>query len=226
MSLVTVIIPFCNNARYLDAAIRSVVGQTHVHIELVLVDDGSCDGSAVVAQRHAPPARYIRRENGGAGAARNTGVDGSSGEFIAFCDADDIWMPTKLERQLAVFGQDPGVNAVFTGVREFEETERPPGSRRRPRERVPGALPSALLIRRSAFEQVGRFAEDLRIGEWADWYVRMRESGLREHWLSEVLVARRLHGENASFLRPEARIEYSRILRAHLRRRRAGRSGA
>ena len=226
MSLVTVVIPFCNNARYLEAAIQSVLAQTHAPIELVLVDDGSSDGSDVLAQRHTPPARYVRQENRGAGAARNAGSRLASGEFLAFCDADDLWFPTKLERQLALVRQDATVEAIFTQVSEFMED----GSSRRPlratRERAPGAIPSTLLIRRSAFERVGSFREGLRIGEWADWYIRMRETGIKESWLPEVLVARRLHRENASLLRPEARIEYSRLLRAHLRWRRARESGA
>jgi glycosyltransferase involved in cell wall biosynthesis len=226
MSLVTVIIPFFNSARYLEAAIQSVNGQTHAPIELILVNDGSSDDSEVVARRHAPPAHYVRQEHRGVGAARNSGLRLASGEFLAFCDSDDLWLPTKLERQLAVVHADPSVEAIFTQVSEFEEPQEPRGPLRRARERVPGALPSALLIRRSTLERVGFFAEELRTGEWADWYVRMRAHGVRESWLSEVLVARRLHQENTSRLWPEARrIEYPRIMRAHLRRRRSRESG-
>jgi glycosyltransferase involved in cell wall biosynthesis len=226
MSLVTVIIPFYNSARYLDGAIRSVTAQTHTRVELILVNDGSTDDSEAVAQRHTPPARYVRRDNGGVGAARNTGLRLASGDFIAFCDSDDFWLPTKLERQMAALEQDPSIEAVFAQVTEFEEPQHPRGSLRRARERAPGALPSAVLVRRSAFERVGPFAEDLRTGEWADWYVRMRESGVKESWLPEVLVVRRLHHENTSRLWPAARIEYPRILRAHLHRRRARERGA
>ena len=220
MSLVTVVIPFYNSARYLDGAIRSVTAQTHTRLEIILVNDGSTDDSEAVALRHTPPARYVRRDNGGVGAARNTGLRLASGEFIAFCDSDDVWLPSKLERQLAAVEQDPSIEAVFAQVTVFEVPPFPRGLIRRAWERAPGALPSALLIRRSALERVGPFAEHLRTGEWADWYVRMRENGVKQSWLSEVLVARRLHGANTSRLWPESRIEYPRILRAHLQRQR------
>jgi glycosyltransferase involved in cell wall biosynthesis len=218
---VSVVIPFADNRRYLEAAIRSVLGQTLPPRELILVDDGSTDGSASVARRHVPPARYVRRDNGGAGAARNTGVARATQDFLAFCDADDLWLPAKLERQLAAIAADPGAEAVFAGVSEFRAGGGPPGpAPRAPRSRLPGALPSALLIRRAAFARVGAFAEGWRVGEWADWYTRAQAAGLRATWLSEVLVARRLHAANHGLRDPAARLEYARIVRAHLHRRR------
>jgi glycosyltransferase involved in cell wall biosynthesis len=221
---VSVIIPFADYERHLDAAVRSVLGQTYAPVELILVDDGSTDRSAALAQAYVPPARYVRRENGGAGAARNTGIAHASTEFLAFCDVDDVWLPAKLERQMAPLLQDPTLDVVFTGVTEFWAAGAAWPPRRSPRQNVPGALPSAMLVRRAAFERVGPFAEGLRVGEWAEWYTRMREAGLREAWLPEVLVARGLHERNHSFLQGAARIEYCAILRAHVHRqeRRAG----
>ena len=221
--LVTVIIPFCNYERHLDAATRSVLGQTYAPLELILVDDGSTDRSAALARQHVPPARYVRRENGGAGAARNSGIEHASGDFLAFCDADDVWAPTKLERQMAAVHQDPTIDVVFARVTEFWASEEAAAPRRAARQNVPGALPSALLVRRAAFHRVGPFSEALRVGEWADWYTRMRDAGLREAWLPDVLVARGLHQGNNSLLQEGARIEYCQILRAHLQRQRAGR---
>ncbi len=114
--------------------------------------------------------------------------------------------------------ENPTVEVVFTGVTEvWASDEAPPP--RTPRQSVPGALPSAVLIRRAAFERVGLFSESLRIGEWAEWYARMREAGLREAWLPDVLVTRGLHPRNQSWLARDARIEYCRILRAHVHRR-------
>jgi glycosyltransferase involved in cell wall biosynthesis len=221
-SLVTVIIPFCNHERHLDTAIRSVLGQTHAPVELILVDDGSTDRSAALARAHVPPARYLRRENGGAGAARNSGIERASGDYLAFCDVDDVWAPTKLERQMAAVGRDPTIDVVFVRVTEFwaaDEAGPPPRAIRRD---FPGALPSALLVRREAFDRVGPFAEGLLVAEWVDWYVRMRETGLKEAWLPDVLVARGLHRSNNSLLQQSARIEYCRILRTHLHRPRQG----
>ncbi len=117
--LVTVIIPFSSYERHLDAATRSVLRQTYAPVEIILVDDGSTDRSAALAQAYVPPARYVRRENGGAGAARNTGIERASGEFLAFCDVDDVWLPTKLERQMTTVLRDHSIDLVFTRVTEF-----------------------------------------------------------------------------------------------------------
>lgn len=218
---VAVIVPFHDNARHLDAAIASVRRQTYAPLELVLVDDGSCDGSAALAQRHVPPARYLRRPRGGAGAARNSGVACASAAFIAFCDADDLWAPDKLDRQMAAFRDDPGLDVVFASVTEFHSAEHASGGLRAARAAVRGALPSAVVVRRAAWQRVGPFSERLRVGEWADWYARMRDAGLKEAWLPDVLVARRLHPANNGLVQKEARREYAAILRAHLHRRRS-----
>ena len=215
---VAVIIPFWNNERHLTEAIQSILGQTYARLDLVLVDDGSTDGSARLARQHVPPARYVRRENGGAGAARNTGVEHAASPFIAFCDADDVWEAEKLERQMASFREDPALDVVFASVTEFRDTDRPPRALREARAGMRGALPSAMLIRRTAFDRVGPFSERLRVGEWVDWYVRMREAGLKEAWLPEVLVARRLHDRNNGLVQGAARTEYATILRTHLHR--------
>lgn len=224
--LVTVIIPFSNYEQYLDAATRSVLRQTYTPVEIILVDDGSTDRSTARAQAYVPPARYLRRENGGAGAARNTGIEHASGEFLAFCDVDDVWLPTKLERQMTAVLQDPAIDVVFTRVTEFWASGEGDPPRRATRRDFPGALPSALLVRRAAFHRVGPFAERLRVAEWADWYTRMRDTGLREAWLPEVLVARGLHQHNNSLVQAQARIEYRDILRAHLHRLRQRARGA
>lgn len=222
--LISVVIPFCNHKRFLEEAIKTVLDQTYTPVELILVDDGSSDGSAALAKSYTPPATYIRRSNGGAGAARNTGIQKANGEFLAFCDADDLWHGSKLVSQIAAFRQDPSIEAVFASVTEFEDGGFS-GTVRSVRTSVPGALPSAVLIRKRAFERVGPFAEGLRVGEWFDWYARMRETGLREAWLLEVLVGRRLHPHNTGLLRPESRVEYTRILRRHIRHSKLGTDG-
>src|SRR5262245_30441561 len=111
--LVTVVIPFHNHQRHLDAAVRSVLDQTHAPLELILVDDGSTDGSGERARAYGPPARYLRRQNGGAGAARNSGIAQATGDYLAFCDVDDVWASTKLERQVAAVRRDPTIDVVF-----------------------------------------------------------------------------------------------------------------
>jgi glycosyltransferase involved in cell wall biosynthesis len=218
---VAVIIPFGNYERTLEWTIQSVRAQTYRPLTIVLVDDGSTDASGALAQRHCPPAVYVRRQNGGAGAARNTGVMHTRSEFIAFCDADDLWSGDKLARQMAVVRHDPRVDVVFASVSEFWSSGQRGAGLRPGRTAVAGALPSAMLIRRSAFERIGPFAEGWRIGEWADWYTRMRAAQLNELWMPDVLVQRRLHADANGVRQTDARWEYVRIMRAHLHRRRA-----
>ena len=104
--LVSVIVPAFNAARTIDATLASALGQSHRHLEVIVVDDGSHDATdAVVARRAAedPRLRYIRQPNRGVAAARNRGIAEARGAFIATLDADDLWYPTKIERQIERF---------------------------------------------------------------------------------------------------------------------------
>ena len=102
---VTVVIPTYNRANLLGRSIRSVIGQTYGDFELIIVDDGSTDSTAEIAASFDDErVKYIRREqNGGVGAARNTGIKAAIGKFVAFNDHDDEWLPDKLERQMKIF---------------------------------------------------------------------------------------------------------------------------
>ena len=175
---VTAVITFFDSERYLAEAADSVLAQTHPSVELVLVDDGSSDQSSDIARSYTPAADYVRRENGGPAAARNTGLAHASGEFIVFLDSDNRWLPRKTEVQLAAFADDPGVDVVFAQAREFVSPELDPSAlpARGPRgsnDRCPGVLDARPP---RSVRSVGLFDEGLRIGEWVDWYTRLQES--------------------------------------------------
>lgn len=110
---VSVIVPCYNGARYLRETLASALGQTRAPLEVLVVDDGSTDDSAGVAEAFGLPVRVIRQANGGESTARNRGIDEARGDWLAFLDADDVWEPHKLERQLAAVG--PGDAASCTG---------------------------------------------------------------------------------------------------------------
>ena len=93
---VTVIIPCYNGAAYLREAIDSALDQTHPPLEVIVIDDGSTDDSAAIAESYGPPVCVIRQENQGESVARNRGIDEAKGDWVAFLDADDLWKPTKL----------------------------------------------------------------------------------------------------------------------------------
>ena len=101
MTTVSVVIPSYNRAELLKLTVQSVLAQSVRPIEVIVVDDGSTDHTSAICETFAPPVRYIRQKNSGVAAARNTGIRAAQGELIAFCDSDDLWMPNKLELQLA-----------------------------------------------------------------------------------------------------------------------------
>ena len=118
MARVSVIIPTYNFGRFIGAAIESARAQTLTPDEIIVIDDGSTDDTEDVV-RGFDGVEYIRQENAGVCAARNRGVEASAGELVAFLDADDVWEPTKVEKQVAIFNKDPQVGLVHCGMREF-----------------------------------------------------------------------------------------------------------
>ena len=222
--LISVMIGVYNGAPYLAEAIGSVQAQTYRPYELIVVDDGSDDGSGEVAQSF-DEIRYIRQERGGNGAARNRAVEDATGDFFAFLDADDRFVPAKLERQMATLQADPELDMVFGHVQEFISPEltdeqrqgiRPPAP-----EPLPWTAPNLMLIRRGSFERVGGFSTELRVGVTVDWFARASEAGLRSVVLPEVVLERRLHTQNNGLRERDARSQYLHVLKAAMDRRRA-----
>ena len=115
MRAITAAIPAYNAERYLGEALESVFAQTHPCHECIVVDDGSTDGTEDVA-RSFSNVRYISQENGGDANARNTAIREATGDFIAFLDSDDVWLPDKLEKQMALFEDRSDLAMAYTGV--------------------------------------------------------------------------------------------------------------
>jgi len=117
---VSVIIPLFNKAPYIQRALASVIGQTYDSFELIVVDDGSTDeGPRIVEACNDPRIRFVKQENAGPGAARNRGIAEAQGEFIAFLDADDEWLPDYLEESLRLLDEyGPSVAAITSGYVE------------------------------------------------------------------------------------------------------------
>ena len=117
--LVSVVIAAYNAAPFLRETLESVAAQTYGRVEILVVDDGSTDDTAEIAKQVAPNARIFRRERGGLAAARNFGLREASGTFIALLDADDLWMPTKLETQVGVAQRHPSAGLIVCDAEEF-----------------------------------------------------------------------------------------------------------
>ena len=122
---VSVVIPTYNRADCLQDSVFSILAQTVPAAEVIIVDDGSRDHTADVCRGFPPPVRYLRRENGGSAAARNTGMRAAAGDYIAFLDADDVWEPAKLEVQLALHAAHPEILWSATNHRTTDRAGRP-----------------------------------------------------------------------------------------------------
>jgi glycosyltransferase involved in cell wall biosynthesis len=221
---VSVVIPAHNAERYLGEAIESALAQTVAPLEVVVVDDGSEDHTAEVARAFGPRVRCHSQPQSGIGAARNRCVELARGEFLAFLDSDDLWLPRKLELQLAAFGREPRPDLVFAFMRQFISPDLDEAAARRlacPEGADPGYAPSAVIARREVFTRVGAFATGLRVGEFVDWMARAREHRLREHVVPEQLVWRRIHGTNQTLRERESLSDFAHILKSALDRRRA-----
>src|SRR3954469_101781 len=223
--LISVMIGVYNAERYLAEAIESVFAQSYRPLELIVVDDGSDDGSGDVAGGYGDGLTYAHQANAGNGSARNHAVRLASGELFAFLDADDRFLPEKLEHQFAALEADLDLDMVFGHVREFVSPEltdaerasvRPPAA-----EPMPWPAPNLMLIRRESFARVGPFSEDVKVGVTVDWYARAKEAGLRDAMLPEVVLERRLHLTNNGLRERDSRQQYLHVLKASLDRRRA-----
>ena len=225
MPTTSVIIPVYNGARYLRQALDSVIAQDHPIAEIIVVDDGSTDASGAIAESYGFPVRTISQANAGIGAARNTGLAEARGERIAFLDSDDVWPPGRLALLANALGRENGTDLVFGFARQFLSPELPPevaAGIRCPQTSQPGLIAGAMLADRDAFRRAGLFPVGRRVGEFIEWFVRAREAGVRHRMISEVVLLRRLHGENHGVRNRDAYGDYVRIVREALARQRAG----
>jgi glycosyltransferase involved in cell wall biosynthesis len=206
---ISVVIPTHNYGRFIAEAIRGALDQTHRAAEIIIIDDGSTDDTTDVVREFGERVKYVRQEKAGVCAARNRGVRESSGELIAFLDADDIWEPAKLEKQAAKFETDPTIGLVHCGMREFDsktgETLRfiLEGGEEGVAENLllwegpvivgPGGT---VVVTREAFDAVGGFDERIKVGEDWDFCYRVARR-FKVGFVPEALVNYRSHGAAA-----------------------------
>jgi glycosyltransferase involved in cell wall biosynthesis len=209
---IAVIIPVRDGRRYLPQAIVSAQTQEPRPAEVIVVDDGSTDGSGEVAR--ALGARVVRQGALGPGAARNLGVESALSDVVAFLDADDRMVPGRLAAQSASLASDETIDGVFGLMRRFSEES---GVYGQPEQCL---LPSAFLTRRAAFRESGGFDPTLPAGEFIDWMVRCRERGWRFHVVEAVVAERRVHADNLTRDKERLRAGYLAVARSAVDRRR------
>lgn len=220
--LVSVVVPVHDGERYLAQALASIFAQDYRPIEVIVVDDGSSDASASIASGF-PDLRLIRQDNAGVSAARNTGIAAARGAFVAFLDADDLWLPNKLSRHVTFHLQHPKIGYTVAGVRNFlSDREQPPTwlTAADIGEDKVGYLPGNLFVSRATFDRVGGFDPDFRVGEGAEWFARAKDAGVLKAILPEVLLLRRAHPANQTNDLARIRSGVLRALKASIDRQR------
>ena len=207
MASTSVVIPAYNHAAFLPGALESVFGQRLQPREVIVVDDGSTDRTDEVLRKYAGRIRALQQPNRGVAAARNAGAAIASGRLLAFLDADDVWLPRKLEQQVTRLLRDPELGLVHCGVEEIDVEGRFLRSRLDGmegwvsrqmllfRSGVILGGGSAAVVPRALFDSVGGFDE--RLSTSADWdlYYRIAER-CRVAFVPETLVRYRVHAGN------------------------------
>lgn len=196
--LVSVVMPAYNSEATIGAALRSALSQEGANIEVVVVDDGSADLTARQARQFGERVRVIEQSNAGPQVARNRGIQEAKGEYIAFLDADDIWLPGKVSAQLKVLQSDPGVVATFTRWHVWEPDES--GAYSTPEDIVNRCvddcidpamsgwlyttllfdcvmLTTTVMLRARTLAEIGTFDATLRVGEDYDLWLRLSQAG-------------------------------------------------
>ena len=225
---VSVIMPAFNAEKTIGASVESVLGQTFENWELLVINDGSTDRTIdIMAQFNDKRIRLITQENQGVAAARNTGLRQASGEYVAFLDADDLWLPTKLEKQVALFNRSGiQLGLVYTKHRGFIENLAQSFSmdvdasigydNLYHRLLIMDYVPTlTVMIRASLIAEIGYFREDLRGTEDWDYWIRIAKYYALER-VNEELALYRISPNSLSRNKDKHAIEELKVLDRHL----------
>ena len=211
-------------AETIAETLASVLTQSVPPSEVVVVDDGSEDSTAEIARAAGPSVHVISQSNSGVGAASSRAIRATTSPIVATVDADDIWLPHKMERQLEVMTKSCPRTLSFARHRLFKDgmDERASGPER------PGLLRSDLVFWRTAFDEIGDIIDPPGgRGDLVDWLARAREAGFTFQMLDEVLVLRRIAPGSLSFGRdPEKDRGYLTVAFAAMKRRRLREAGS
>ncbi|MBI2798837.1 MAG: glycosyltransferase [Gammaproteobacteria bacterium] len=207
---VSIVMPVFNGERYVVAAIESALAQTYTNFEVVIVDDGSQDDShdKVAPYLSLPNIRYIRKENRGVAAARNTAINSAAGELISFLDQDDVWMPHKLERQVRYLAEHPEVALVHSYQGYIDQTGKEITNPKDWIAPLSGDCFAELfrrnriavltvLVRKCSLEQVGALNENLSGADDYELWLRLARR-FQFGFIPETLASYRIHASNVS----------------------------
>lgn len=219
---VSVIIPVYNGEKFLASAIKNVLEQNYQPLEIIVVDDGSNDGTAHIAAQFNNYVCYVYQSNRGPAAARNRGIQLATGNLIAFLDVDDLWSKNKLNLQISYLNANPSIEIVqgliqelqlFTSATDnnvlvFQESSNP----------YDFINLGSAIYRKSVFNKVGLFDESLRYNEDTDWFFRAWENNISKFVLDEVTLFYRKHDGNMTNEENSSNSGFVMLFKKHLDR--------
>jgi glycosyltransferase involved in cell wall biosynthesis len=221
---ISLIIPCYNAELYIGEALASVLSQSRVPDEIIVIDDGSTDASAaIVAAMRAPQLRLVRRTHQGDPAGRNFGLEIARGGLIAFLDADDLWTVDSVALRLKALNAHPAKHYCYGAVDQFLSPDLDP-SRRIAVETPPitARVLGASLFRRSAFDGLGGFDPNINFGYVMEWLARAQQAGIAGIGIDRLVLRRRIHNSNSVYDEAALRAHYLRAIRSALRLKRPG----
>lgn len=223
-SRVSVVMSVRNGERHVAAALASILDQSAPPGEIVVVDDGSTDDTAAVLEGFGDGVRVVRQPPSGTAAGLNRGIATTTGDMLAFLDADDLWAPRALERRLVRLAATDAPDGVFGRTQQFVSPEVADDEARRLRiGDGPTSAPmlGALVVRRDVFTSTGPLDETLASAEGIDWVTRARDAGRRLVAIDDVVLHRRLHATNTGRTLPRETTlaALRRVVHAHHLRR-------
>lgn len=220
--LISIIIPAYNAQAYLRSSIKSVCDQTYRPLEVIVVDDGSVESCELICAEF-PQVQYIYQDHSGPAVAMNTGLANCHGTYVAFHNADDLYLPGKLTAQYQALNADSTLGFVLTHIENFVEPgiEPPTWFRQEGKLKERMGFVSTALVRREVFEKVGDFNPAYLIGEDMDWLLRARDAGVKRLLLAETFTRRRIHDANLSADVALGHANLLEIIHASVKRNRA-----
>ncbi len=194
--LVSVIVAAYNQSEYISEALESALDQSYQNMEIIVVDDGSTDTTTnIISEQFHSHVKYYRQARNGIASARNLGISKANGRFLAFLDADDIWLSDKIETQVAKLISNPEYDMVFGHILHFYAPDYPDINKDKlkcPNMALPGFTATTLLIKSEKFHVAGAFEDDYQLGEFINWYLKSQELGLKSHLLNKTVAFRRV----------------------------------
>jgi glycosyltransferase involved in cell wall biosynthesis len=222
---VSVLMTVRDGERYLAAALESVLAQSVAADEIIVVDDGSVDGTVDVLRSFGRAVTVVAQPRTGMASGLNRALRHTQHDIIGFLDADDLWEPDAIELRLDRLGGADAPDAVGGAMTQFVSPDLDPAAAARFHvDGAPtrGALFGALLFRRHRFDRFGPLDESVQLAPSIDWMARARSSGLRTAWIDPVVLRRRIHVSNMSITtRGPNYGAMLEVVRRHQQRRRA-----